>query len=98
MDNGMPAQIVKMVIRFTTLTKDHLAKRDYKLVDHPPLLSRLGPCLFPKAKDNLAGVPNGGETFKARWGRAIRTISSNDFTKSLQQVDLSLGTCNGERG
>ncbi len=76
-------------IHKATLTKDHLAKRGYKLVEHSPYSPDLPPAdffLFPKAKDNLAGVPNGEETAKARWGQAIRTISSNDFTKAFNKL------------
>ena len=62
-------------IHKATLIKDHLAKRGYNtsLLSIPPTL-RTWPgladfLLFPKAKDNLEGVSNGGETAKARWRR-----------------------------
>ena len=70
------------------ITKEHMAKRGYRLVEHPPYSPDLAPAdffLFPKAKDNLAGIPNDGETAKTRWGRAISTITTNDFTKAFQK-------------
>ncbi len=41
--------------------------------------------LFPKAKDNLAGIPNNGETAKTRWGQAVSIITASDFTKAFQK-------------
>ena len=70
------------------VTKEHMAKRGFNLVEHPPYSPDLAPAdyfLFPKAKDNLAGISNGGKAPRIRWAQAISTITPDDFTMAFNK-------------
>ena len=41
--------------------------------------------LFPTAKNNLADIPNNGESAKIRWAQAISTITQDDFAKVMNK-------------
>lgn len=69
------------------IAKEHMAKTGYKVGGALPYSPNLAPMdfLFSRTKNNIASIPNDGETAKTRWGLAISTITTDNFTKAYNK-------------
>jgi histone-lysine N-methyltransferase SETMAR len=71
--------ILKMVQEF-------LAKKEIKLLSHPPYSPDLAPAdffLFPKLKKELAGHIMTQEEFKKEWKGVLWGVSKDNFAKAF---------------
>jgi histone-lysine N-methyltransferase SETMAR len=66
--------------------KEFLAKKNIKLLSHPPYSPDLAPAdyvLFPKPKKELAGNTMTQEEFKKEWEGVLRRVSKDEFAKAF---------------
>jgi hypothetical protein len=66
--------------------KEFLAKKNIKLLSHPPYSPDLAPAdyfLFPKLKKELAGNTMTQEEFKKEWEGVLRRVSKDEFAKAF---------------
>ncbi len=64
------------------ITKEFIAAKSIRLINHPPYSPNLAPAdfvLFPKAKKNIAGIPIIGNTVKKGWEGVCHRLSTDDF-------------------
>ena len=69
-------------------TKEFLAKKDIKTIDHPAYSPDLAPAdffYFPTLKRALEGTSVGGKTVRTEWERVGRTLSSAAFTAAFKK-------------
>ncbi len=68
-------------------TKEFIAARSIKLIDHPPYSPNLPAdfFLFSKAKNSLAGTSISGSTVKKEWERVCSTISKDDYVAAFHK-------------
>ena len=56
------------------------------MIQHPPYLPDLAPAdffLFPKVKEQLAGITLTQQSFRSTWDRVLKTISTAKFTTAF---------------
>jgi [histone H3]-lysine36 N-dimethyltransferase SETMAR len=76
--------------------KDFLAQKYIQMIDHPPYSPDLAPAdffLFPKIKNELAGISISQESFKRAWEGVVRTLKKEDFSKAFQRWQERFEKC-----
>ena len=73
-------------VHTANVVKEFLAKKNIKLLSHPPYSPDLAPAdyfLFPKLKKELAGNTMTQEEFKKEWEGVLRGVSKDEFAKAF---------------
>ena len=73
-------------VHTAAVVKEWIAAHGVKMIAHPPYSPDLAPAdffLFPRVKEQLAGITMTQETFRPGWERVLRTISAAEFATAF---------------
>ena len=73
-------------VHTAAVVRDWLAAHNYQMIQHPPYLPDLAPAdffLFPKVKEQLAGITLTQQSFRSTWDRVLKTISAAEFATAF---------------
>jgi histone-lysine N-methyltransferase SETMAR len=74
-------------VHTAAIVQEFIARKGIQMIEHPPYSPDLAPAdffLFPKVKNELAGITMNQETFKKTWEGVLRTIATADFAAAFR--------------